>query len=153
MGDTEMPGALDIPEGVKAFNFWTILIMAKLWEEFPRPQWFHSRLGAVLVTGDLSSAGTSIGPEGQVQRFADTLLWLIDEGFARGLADAAGGFRAVSLTTRGFSVLNQAPLAIAEKRDGAPDKPLGTLMREAIVSQGVGTLATLIQRMVLPSGH
>jgi hypothetical protein len=32
MGTTEVPDALDVPEGVKAFNFGTIWTMAGQWE-------------------------------------------------------------------------------------------------------------------------
>lgn len=140
---------LEVPEGVKEFNFWTILLMARLWDQFPRPQWFYSRANVVLVTGDPSAAGTELGPHGQVQRFADTLLWLMDEGFVRGTADAAGGFRAASLTTRGFSVLNQVPNLLASDSITPSKKSLGDLIREAAVQQSAGNAVTILIQNLL----
>jgi hypothetical protein len=63
---------LEIPEGVQAFNLWTIHIMARLWEEFPRPQYFHNNPNIVFVTSDATVAGTQLGPEGQVALFQCT---------------------------------------------------------------------------------
>jgi hypothetical protein len=148
---------LETPAGVEAFNLWTLWIMARLWEEFPRPQYFHNPTpDSVSVTSDHQVAGNPIGPKGheQVQLFRYTLTWLIDEGFARGLAKASGDFAGVSLTTRGFSVLNQVPQSVAARPELAAQKPLGALMREAVVSHGVGTaLAGLIQMMFQSPAH
>jgi hypothetical protein len=91
---------LETPAGVETFNLWTIWIMARLWEEFPRPQWFHKATpNIVLVTSNPQVAGTPIGPEGreQVELFRHTLNWLLDEGFARGIAKASGDFPAYPL--------------------------------------------------------
>jgi len=80
---------LEIPEGVQAFNFWTIIIMGRLWDEFPRPQSFHTGYGtppAVHVTGDTAREGTAIGPTGsdQTEIFVHTLAWLLAERFVSG---------------------------------------------------------------------
>lgn len=66
---------LEIPEGVKAFNFWTLAIMGRLWEEFPRPLYFNSTPTVVSVTNDYRLAGVPFGLKGaeQVQLFANTL--------------------------------------------------------------------------------
>jgi hypothetical protein len=88
-----------------------------------------------------------------VQCFTDTVNWLLAEEFVRGTGNSAGAFNAVSLTIRGSSVLNQVPRSIATKPEPAAPKTLGTLMREAAVSQGAGTVATLIQTMLGSSGH
>ncbi len=142
---------IEVPEGVQAFNLWTLLIMARIWEEFPRPQWFNSNPKAVHVTSNPSIAGVPIGLEGpeQVALFTHTLNWLIDEGFASGTGNAAGAFAYVRLTTKGFSVLNQIPRSLSAASD--TDKSLGTLIREAAVKHTVEAAATLIQKMLLPN--
>jgi hypothetical protein len=119
---------IDVPEGAQAFNFWTLLVMARLWEEFPRPQFFHINPGTVFVTRDQTVAGTQIGPNGspQAQLFFDTMNWLLVEGFVNGNAkDVLGGFTEVTLTTKGFSILNQVPRSVAPKPGAAPEKSLG----------------------------
>ena len=144
---------LEIPEGVKAFNFWTLSIMARLWESFPRPSYFYSTPGGtVYVTSDRVTAGEPFGTEGhdQVELFTDSLNWLLREGFVSGVANGAGAFTNVSLTTRGFSILSEVPHSIAER---AAEKPLGSLIREAVASQGVGLFAGLIQAILLPKGQ
>jgi hypothetical protein len=143
------PMSLDVPAGVQDFNFWAILIMARLWEEFPRPQYFIARPSVVTVTSDSALAGEKFGPEGQIQAFRDTMNWLLAEGFLRGMDNAAGAYAAVSLTTRGFTVLNQVPHSI-DSPPATPQKPLGALMREAGVSHGVGVIAALVQTMLTP---
>jgi hypothetical protein len=144
---------IEVPEGVQAFNLWTLLIMARMWEEFPRPQWFNSNPKAVQVTRNPSIAGGPIGLEGpeQVALFTHTLNWLIDEGFASGTGNAAGAFAYVRLTTKGFSVLNQVPRSLGLKAASGSDKPLGALIREAAVKHTVEAAATLIQKMLLPN--
>ena len=127
---------LDVPEGVQAFNLWTILIMARLWDEFPRPQHFITRPSVVMASGDPLVVGEPFGPEAQVQIFKDTINWLLAENFVRGVANAAGAYGNISLTTRGFSVLNEVPRSLSSP--AAPQKPLGALMREAGVSHAVG---------------
>lgn len=143
---------IEVPDGVQAFNFWTLLIMARLWDEFPRPQYFNSTPSVVRVTSDPRTTGDPIGPDGleQVQLFAHTLDWLIGEGFATGVANAAGAFANVRLTTRGLTVLNQVPRSISPKPAGQADKPLGALIREAAAKHAVDVAATLIQKMLLP---
>jgi hypothetical protein len=143
---------IEVPEGVQAFNFWTLLIMARLWDEFPRPQYFNSSPSAVRVTSDPRTSGDPIGPDGseQVQLFTHTLNWLIGEGFATGMANAAGAFANVKLTTRGFAVLNQVPRSISPKTASEADRPLGALIREAAAKHTVDVAATLIQKMLLP---
>jgi len=141
---------LEVPEGVQAFNLWTLCIMARMWEEFPRPQFFHSNLRAVQVSSDPQTAGVAIGPEGpgQVPLFTHTLNWLIDEGFAAGKPNAAGAFAYVRLTTKGFSVLNQVPRSISPKAVSEPNKPLGALIREAATKHAVDAGASLIQSLI-----
>jgi hypothetical protein len=141
---------LAVPEGVQAFNLWTIWIMARLWEEFPRPQYFNTTPSVVSVTSDARVAGTQIGPQGapQVQLFTYTLNWLLAEGFARGTAHAAGNFTNVSLTAKGFSVLSQAPRSVAPQFAAKPEKSLGALMREAAASHVTDAAAKLIQTLL-----
>lgn len=146
---------LDVPEGVQAFNFWTILIMARLWEEFPRPQFFYinsNMASTVLVTRDRTLASTQIGPDGspQAQLFFDTMNWLLVEGFVNGnTQDVLGGFTNVTLTTKGFSVLNQVPHAVVSKPGAAAEKSLGAQIREAAVSHATGMATALIQKMLM----
>ena len=143
---------IEVPESVQAFNFWTLLIMARLWDEFPRPLWFNSTPIAVHVTSDRNTKGDPIGPEGseQVELFTHTLSWLIREGFATGVPlAAAGAFTNVRLTTKGFTILNQVPRSI-DSGAGTPDKQLGTLFREAAARHGPDIAATLIQKLLLP---
>jgi hypothetical protein len=145
---------IEIPEGVQQFNFWTISIMARLWEEFPRPLHFYPTRTSVHVTRDSTEAGEPFGPEGQAQIFKNTITWLIEEGFLRGVANAAAGSYGVSLTTRGFSVLNEVPHSVATQQSAPPQKPLGAQMREAAVSQGVAAISSLVQSMLgLTPGH
>jgi hypothetical protein len=70
---------LEVPDGVKAFNHWTIWIMARLWEEFPRPQFFVSGPGGVHVTSDPTAAGASFGPSEPAALFSPTMEWLLGE--------------------------------------------------------------------------
>jgi len=143
---------LEIPEGVQAFNFWTIIIMGRLWDEFPRPQSFHTGYGtppAVHVTGDTAREGTAIGPTGsdQTEIFVHTLAWLLAERFVSGkVNDGRNHFNNITLTTRGFTVLNQIPHSVAP-----PGKPLGTQMREAAGTQLAGAAARiLLESMLTP---
>ncbi len=138
---------LDVPEGVQAFNFWTISVMSRLWDEFPRPMHFVTNTVVVMASADPSVAGEPFGPSGQVQIFKDTMNWLIAENFLRATVNPAGAYAKVSLTTRGFSVLEEVPRAIASPQV-ATDKPLGTLMREASINQGAAVIAGLIKIML-----
>lgn len=150
---------LEVPEGVQAFNFWTLAIMGRLWEEFPRLLYFNSSPRGVSVTNDHRVAGVPFGLTGpdQVQLFTNTLSWLLAEEYARGTANAAGAFAAVTLTAKGFSILNQVPNSVATKPEIAAEKPLGTLMKEAAVSavasQSIGMVATLVKAMLQSPGH
>jgi hypothetical protein len=141
---------LEVPEGVQAFNLWTVLIMARLWDEFPHPQYFHSSPTVVLVTSDQTKAGSPIGQPGpdQVRYFINTLRWLIDEGFARGVAHVAGDFAGVILSKTGFSILDEVPRSVAPKLEAAPEKNLGTLMREAAATQLGALAASLVEKML-----
>jgi hypothetical protein len=145
---------IDVPDGVQAFNFWTLLIMARLWEEFPRPQFFYINSGTVftvLVSRDQTVAGAQIGPDGrpQVELFFDTMNWLLAEGFVNGNAqNVLGGFTEVTLTTKGFSVLNQIPRSVASRPGAATEKSLGAQIREAAISHTASAAAGLIQRML-----
>lgn len=144
---------LEVPEGVQAFNFWTIWIMARLWEEFPRPQSFDASREIIYASNDARNAGTPINPKDfpPTQLLRPTIDWLLSEGFIRGQASGHGQYANVALTTKGFSVLNQVPRSVASK--AIESKPLGVLMREALVDHAVGTVAGLIQSMLKPEGH
>lgn len=141
---------IEVPQGVQAFNLWTIWIMARLWEEFPRPQYFGSTPTFVHVTSDHRAKPEPIGPQGQkqVEYFTNTLNWLMREGFASGVANAAGAFANVSLTEKGFSILNQVPTALTGKGDGGELKSLGTIMRDAISQYAPDFGAALILRLI-----
>jgi hypothetical protein len=106
---------IEVPQGVQSFNLWTLHIMGRLWDEFPVPQYFHNNPRTVFVTSNAAVAGHQIGPDGQVELFQHTLNWLIQEGFAKGTPHASGNFATVSLTTKGFSVLNQMPCSLGEE--------------------------------------
>ena len=147
---------LEVPEGVEAFNLWTLTIMARLWEEFPRPQYFHISHTTVLVTSVNTVEGKPIGPEGpqQVRYFGDTLHWLMAEGFARGTARASGDFAAVSLSHKGLSILDEVPRSVDVKAQTAPAKKLGELMKETAVTQGGAAIAGLVKLLLqLPAGR
>jgi hypothetical protein len=146
---------LEVPEGVQAFNLWTLTIMARLWEEFPGPQYFYNSYTTVFVTSDHTVEGKAIGPQGpqQLRFFGDTLRWLMAEGFARGTAQAPGNFAAVTLSRRGFSILDEVPRSIEPKVQTAPEKKLGELYKEAAVTQGAVTIAGLVKLLLLPSGQ
>jgi hypothetical protein len=138
---------LEVPESVQAFNFWTLWIMGQLWEEFPVPQHFDPPRDVIAYKANRARDGQEVGPNDlpPVELFGPTMEWLLAEGFIRGKkAPGAHIYAAISLTTRGFSVLNQIPHSIAPKTEA---KPLGTLMREAAVDHAVGLAATLVRSM------
>jgi hypothetical protein len=140
---------LEVPESVQAFNFWTLWIMARLWAEFPVPQDFDTQRDAIAFKADAAREGREMGSNElpPVQLFAHTMNWLLAEGFVRGKGALNGTYALVSLTTKGFSVLNEVPRSIAAKPEQT-DKPLGSLMREAAVSKGVGLAAELVRAML-----
>jgi hypothetical protein len=148
MSDTK----LEVPEGVKAFNFWTIMIMARLWEEFPRPQFFDASREVINVTSDHRNAGVPITSAElpPAQLFGPTMDWLLSEGFITGKTNGVGQYARVSLTTKGFSVLNEVPRSVSPKVAGETAKSLGTLIREAAVKHAVDSAGNLIQRMLAP---
>jgi hypothetical protein len=145
---------LEVPEGVQAFNFWTISIMARLWEEFPRPQFFSLRKSDIGVSRNYSEVGAPIGPTGpdQVELFRHTMNWLESEGFVSSGADGQWASNSVRLTVKGFSVLNEIPRSIASKPDGATGKSLGNLMRETVVKEAFSVAGRLIQSMLMRPG-
>ena len=141
---------LEIPEGVKAFNLWTLTIMSRLWDTFPCPQFFQSTPATVLVTPDFRQRGTPIGPEGpeQVVLFAHTLGWLTLEGFVSGVeGQGTGDFANVVLTTKGFGVLNQVPHSVSPKSESGGTL-LGTRIREAAKQYGPELGMLLIRSML-----
>jgi hypothetical protein len=142
---------LEIPEGVKAFNLWTLWIMARMWEEFPLPQYFciDPSLFTVHVATDPRTKGTVIGPSGkeQAEIFAQTLDWLLAEGFVAGKHNGLGVFDNMRLTTKGFAVLNLVPDSLSGKSE-QETKLLGAMIREATVKQTVDGGATLIRTMI-----
>jgi hypothetical protein len=142
--------ALDIPDNVLAFNFWTLWTMAQLWDSFPAPQSFNPQRDVMAYKANLGRDGHKIGADEvpSSELLGPTIDWLLSEGFIRGKRGPAGIYEAVTLTTRGFSVLNLVPKSITQKPE---DKPLGTLMREAVVQKGVDLAATLVRTMLL--GH
>jgi hypothetical protein len=141
---------LEVPDGVKAFNLWTIWIMARLWEEFPRQQFFSCVPGGVYVTNDSAAVGASFGPiePGLIPLFGPTMEWLLAERYVTGKSNGAGHFALVVLTQKGCSVLKQIPRSVAPEAPVSPNKPLGALMREATITQGVGTAVALVKAMV-----
>ena len=141
---------LEVPDGVKAFNLWTIWIMARLWDEFPRQQFFSCGPGGVYVTNDSAVAGASFGPSerGLTPLFSPTMEWLLAERYVAGKANGAGHFALIVLTQKGCSVLKQIPRSVAPEAAVSPNKPLGVLMREATIAQGVATAVTLVKAMV-----
>jgi hypothetical protein len=141
---------IEVPDGVKAFNLWTIWIMARLWEEFPRLQFFSCVPGGVYVTNDSTAAGSLFGPSepGLTALFSPTMEWLLAERYLTGKSNCAGHFALVALTHKGFSVLKQIPRSVAPESPVSPNKPLGALMREAAIAQGVGTAAALVKAMM-----
>lgn len=144
---------LEIPESVQAFNFWAIWIMSRLWDEFPVPQHFDPPRDIIAFKHEAARDGRPIGDNDlpPVQLIAPTMDWLLAEGFVTGKSNGAGLYANVSLTTRGFSVLNLVPRSVAPKPDSPPEKPLGSLMREAVITRGVAVAASLLQAMLRAS--
>jgi hypothetical protein len=145
---------LKVPEGVQAFNFWTILIMVRLWDEFPRAQFFSTGTSTIGVGRNYSEVGTPIGPTGpdQVELFIHTSNWLKSEGFISEDAHGPGGSYGMRLTTKGFSALNEIPRSIASKSENASKKSLAILMREAVVQHTVSMTGELIQSLLMKPG-
>jgi hypothetical protein len=141
---------LEVPDGVQSFNLWTIWIMARLWEEHPQPQFFMYEPGGVYVTGDPAVAGAMFGPNDRpsLRKFRPTMEWLLSERYITGKANGAGHFALVALTEKGFSVLKQIPRSVAAQ-SAAQSKPLGALMREAVISHGVGAAATALSKAMI----
>jgi hypothetical protein len=141
---------LEVPENVKAFNFWTLWIMAQLWEEFPVSQRFDAPRDIVAFKAQREHAGGQPIEPGDlppVELFTPTMNWLISEGFVRGKGlDGRGVYADVRLTEKGFSILNEVPSAVAG-RPTQKDKPLGAQMREAAVSMGKDLVIDLVKQM------
>ncbi len=137
---------LETPAGVEVFNLWTIWIMARLWEEYPRRQFFVCGRDRVYATVDPAAAGTPFGPNDppSVQLFCSTMDWLLADGYLTGKANGAGHYALVGLTQKGFSVLKEIPRAVVPTQSPVQNKPLGALMRELVVSQGVSAAATAL---------
>jgi hypothetical protein len=145
--------SLEVPEGVQAFNLWTIWIMARMWERFPRKQFFACEHDRVYATENPAAAPMPFGPSEQqsslVQQFCPTMDWLMAQGYLKGKTNHAGHYAMISLQERSFSVLNQIPRSIAPTLTPKAQKSLGALMRDAVVSKGTESLAgTLITAMV-----
>jgi hypothetical protein len=138
---------LDVPEKVQMFNFCAISVMARLWVEFPQKHFFACGHDAVGVTIDQTAAPTSFGPSDPlfVQQFCPTMDWLISERFLTGKTNGAGHYALVTLTQKGFSVLNEVPRSVATAP--TPNKSLGALMREAVVSQAVRSAPALVMAL------
>jgi len=128
---------LDVPRGVQSFNLWAAWIAARLWEEFPHPQFFSVHRDGVHVSRDFRVLGESFGPTDResVEDFAPSMNWLISEHYLRSGRSGPldGHFPLVELTERGFSILSEVPTSIASEEGST--KPLGTRMSEAVVSQ------------------
>jgi hypothetical protein len=95
---------LEVPEGVQAFNFWTILIAARLWDEFPQPQFFVFGPGGVFVTGDQPAAVVPFGPTETefVEKFRPTMDWLLAHGYVTGKNQRVWSVRVGHLHKRGI---------------------------------------------------
>jgi len=142
--------ALGTPEGVKEFNMWALSILGKLWEEFPRPLDFYITFpSGVRVTSDRTREGMPLGDGlfSNSDLFIPTMDWLTAEGFVRAEGNGAGQYAQVSLTAKGFTVLNETPRSV---KGVTQKKSLGALIGEAIAARAVDTMSKLLSEMLLP---
>jgi hypothetical protein len=141
----------EVPEGVEAFNFWTLWVMGSLWERFPMPTEINPEADIAAHIERLKQEGTEIGLDDfpRVALLSATINWLLTEGYiAGGLYRplGVGVYADMILTEKGLKSLSKVPSAIEGKNIPTP-KPLGTLMREAAVSQAFGVGAFLVEAM------
>jgi len=142
---------LETPQGVKEFNLCALSILGKLWEEFPRPLDFYTtHPNGVRATADRASEGTPFGEAlfSSSELFVQTMNWLLVEEFLRTERNGRGQYLGVSLTTKGFTVLNEAPRSL---QGGTKERPLGTIIREAVAAHAADVASKLFWTCI--TGH
>jgi hypothetical protein len=142
---------IQVPPGVEAFNFWTYWIVAHLWKEFPKSQFFvHQRNGA-FVTGNQEMEAEQFGPSDPdlSDHFRPTMDWLLAGGYLTGKTNHNGHYALVLLTEKSFTVLKESPRSLGL---GKEDKSLGTLLREAEISHATAAFIDLAVK-ALTGGH
>jgi hypothetical protein len=140
---------IEVSEGVKAFNFWTLWVMGYLWESFPTPVPISPRhdIESFVETAKSEGRNIAIADFPAIDLMADTINWLMRESYISGKAIPNMQMYAdMILTEKGLAALNKTPSSI-EIQGADKTKSLGSLMREAAVSQGIGIAAGLVASM------
>jgi hypothetical protein len=75
--------------------------------------------------------------------------WLLAERYVTGASNGAGHFALVVLTQKGFSVLKQIPRSVAPEPSVRQNKPLGALMRDAMIEKGVGAVVEALFKAMI----
>lgn len=98
------------PENIKAFNFLTLFIFTKIYEEFPRKIDFNGRRIIIEAAFDY---GAKSDEASYMALFSDTINWLEAEGFITVQAKTFGSdYIGVTLTLRGLTVLGYLPSSL-----------------------------------------
>jgi hypothetical protein len=112
--------AAELPPNLQEFNEITAVIFSQLYLTFPIPRAMHPEFAAHMLglpdqRHEMSSARTF------EKVFAQTLKWLVDEGFVRG--EGLVGIDGVVLTTKGLAAMNVVPPSLS--------RPLGSELADA----------------------
>ena len=133
---------IQVPPGVEAFNLWTYWIVAQLWNEFPKPQFFSHQRNGAFVAGNQEAVPEPFGPSDPdlADHFRPTMDWLISNGYLTSKPNHFGIYALVGLTEKSFNVLKESPRSLGL---GKEDKPLGALIREAGISHATAAFIDL----------
>lgn len=130
-------------KNIEQFNFVAAMLLATLYAQFPKR--------IQLNTVELTNAQKGVGEwEWSVSRsyqnvFADTLQFLLDEGFVRASGQGAQGtvFAQTVLTMKGLAVLNSVPESVSDKKSFG--EQLGELSQRV---ENVKTIGGVLQSIL-----
>jgi len=112
--------ASELPPNVQEFNEITAVIFGQLYLTFPAPRAMDPEFAAHMLGLPDGRHGMSSGMIFK-QVFAQTLKWLMDEGFVRG--DGIPALDGVVLTAKGMAAMNVVPPSLS--------RPLGSELADA----------------------
>lgn len=137
----------EVPENIDRFNRVTLAVFADLYESFPIPTDFDSKIVGIEAAGDLINSKDDAELASAWMEAARTAVtWLEKEGFLRWkMATLGGEFFQVVLTQKGLNVLSQVPSSIKEN----PEKvPLGKLAKSTLASGAKGLVADVAKEVI-----